>query len=104
MALAQDAPPPGPAPASTGAPPTVAPATTGQAAAGPEQGRTDDDHYEGRLRIGFNINLGYGTTSGLSGPMFGGTFRVGWQLDALMGIYANISPGRVVRLLEIGRG
>jgi hypothetical protein len=85
MAFAQDAPPP------TGAPPAAAPATAAPTAP-PEQGGGDDDKYEGRLRIGFNINGGYGTSSGISGPMFGGTFRVGWQIDSLMAIYANLSP------------
>lgn len=89
-AFAQDAQPPAPT-GTPGAPPAVAPATTAPAAPATTTEHKDDE-YEGRLRIGFNINGGYGTAGNLSGPTFGGTFRVGWQIDALMGAYYQISP------------
>jgi len=73
-----------------------APGAGGAAPAAPAGGAApaahDDEHEEGRLRIGFNINGGVGTGGNLSGPLFGGTFRVGWQINRLMGAYANISP------------
>lgn len=74
-----------PAPGAGGA----APAAPAGGAAAPA---ADDEHEDGRLRIGFNINGGLGTGGNLSGPVFGGTFRVGWQINRLMGAYANITP------------
>ncbi len=52
----------------------------------------EEEHDGNRLRIGFNINGGLGTNSALSGPTFGGTFRIGWQFTELLAVYGNISP------------
>src|SRR5579859_4011788 len=76
-AFAQDtAPPP--------APPGPAAAAGGGAAATPLED-------QGRLWIGFNVNGGVGTGASLSGPAGGGTFRIGYSMDHLMGVYGNIS-------------
>jgi len=78
-------------PADGVAPATPAPAAGGAPAAG--AAAKDPDHEEGRLRIGFNfLNAGIGTGGNLSGPMFGATFKIGYQLNRLMGVYGNISP------------
>jgi len=82
VASAQDAAPAGaPAAAAPGAP------------AGAPVDKDKDKPEEGRLRIGFNfLNAGVGSAGDLSGPFIGATFKIGWQLDRLMGIYGNISP------------
>lgn len=83
-ARAQDT---GGAPPPEAAPPPAAPAQ----GAAPAQ-RDEEEDPGGRLRIGFNINGGLGTTTGLSGPVIGGTFRVGYQINRLLGIYGNFTP------------
>jgi hypothetical protein len=81
VASAQEAAPAAPAVAAPGAP-----------GAGPVD-KDKDKAEEGRLRIGFNfLNAGVGSAGDLSGPFIGATFKIGWQLDRLMGIYGNISP------------
>ena len=72
------------------APPAAAQPTTLQPAA---PGAPEEPEEKGRLRIGFNfLNGGLGSGGGLSGPTFGATFKIGWQLSRLMGVYGNISP------------
>lgn len=88
-------PPPDPPPGS--APPLtpVQPAQPAQPAEGrPGAAKPDGEPKEesGRLRIGFNFNGGVGTGGELSGPTVGGTFRVGYQIDRLMGVYGQFSP------------
>ena len=76
-------------PAPAGAP--AAPAAVPGAPAGAPVDK--DKEEEGRLRIGFNfLNAGVGSAGDLSGPFIGATFKIGWQIDRLMGIYGNISP------------
>jgi len=70
---------------------TTAPAGSGAAGAS-GAAAADDDHEEGRLRIGFNINGGVGTGANISGPTIGATFRIGWQFNRLMAVYGNLSP------------
>ncbi len=88
VASAQGAPP--------AAPPAGAPAGAGPAAGAPAGAPADADKdkaEQGRLRIGFNfLNAGVGSAGDLSGPFIGATFKIGWQIDRLMGIYGNISP------------
>lgn len=60
-------------------------------------GGGDEEEFDGgRLRIGFTINGGLGTQSAggfsLSGPVFGGTFRIGYQITELVAVYGNITP------------
>ncbi len=71
----------------TQAPPPVVGAAPAPAEA-PAPAPKEDD---GRLWIGFNVNGGVGTGAHLSGPAGGGTFRIGYSLDHLMGSYGNIS-------------
>jgi hypothetical protein len=80
--------PPPSAPPPAVAPPSAAPAPAPAPYRGGEETEPKD---EGRLRIGFNVNGGAGSGGNLSGPFFGGTFRVGWQLDHLMAIYGQAS-------------
>lgn len=90
--------PPGSAAAGQTAPATGtaaaqgAPASTGPGtAAAPVDPEENEDN--GRLRIGFNfLNAGVGSAGDLSGPTIGVTFRIGWQINRLMGVYGNISP------------
>lgn len=82
----QTAPASGATPAQGAAAPTGAGATTA-----PIDAEENEDN--GRLRIGFNfLNAGVGSAGDLSGPTIGVTFRIGWQLNRLMGVYGNISP------------
>lgn len=78
-----------PAPAApAGAPAAGAPA--GAPGAKPQDADPDE---HGRLRIGFNfLNGGIGSGGGLSGPAIGATFKIGYQMSRLLGIYGNISP------------
>jgi hypothetical protein len=46
---------------------------------------------EDRLRIGFNVNGGVGSGGSFGGPALGGTFRISWQLNRLMGMYGQFS-------------
>jgi hypothetical protein len=71
--------------------PAPAPAAPGAGAAASAAGATPLED-QGRMWIGFNVNGGVGTGANLSGPAFGGTFRIGYALDHLMGVYANITP------------
>ena len=78
--------------APAAAPAAAAPGAPGAPAGGPVD-QDKDKPEEGRLRIGFNfLNAGVGSAGDLSGPFIGATFKIGWQLNRLMGIYGNISP------------
>lgn len=75
----------------------VAPAPGAGQTAPPPRGRGEEEEFDGgRLRIGFTINGGLGTQSvsgiSLSGPVFGGTFRIGYQITELIAVYGNITP------------
>lgn len=84
VASAQDAAP-GAAPA--------APAAAPGAPAGAPVDKDKNTDEEGRLRIGFNfLNVGVGSAGDLSGPFVGATFKIGYQLNRLMGVYGNITP------------
>ena len=81
----------GAAPAAPAAPAAAAPGSPAGAPAGAPAG--EEKGEQGRLRIGFNfLNAGVGSAGDLSGPFIGATFKIGWQLDRLMGIYGNITP------------
>jgi hypothetical protein len=69
-------------------PPAPVGGTAPAAAEAPPPAPKEDD---GRLWIGFNVNGGVGTGAHLSGPAGGGTFRVGYALDHLKGVYGNIT-------------
>ena len=45
------------------------------------------DH--GRLRVGFNVNGGVGIGDGTAGPLYGATFRLGWQINRKMAAFAQ---------------
>jgi hypothetical protein len=75
-------------PAPQGQPPVVVVQAPGAPPAAPAAAQPDG----GRLWIGFNINGGVGSGANLSGPAFGGTFRIGYVLSEMYGIYANITP------------
>ncbi|MDB4940734.1 MAG: hypothetical protein JWP97_268 [Labilithrix sp.] len=92
-----DLPPAAPPPA---APPPVAPAAPATAStlpAAPPARYTEGANVEqepadeGRLRIGFNLNGGRGSGHDTSGPALSGTFRIGYQFDHLMALYANLT-------------
>ncbi|MBS2015158.1 MAG: hypothetical protein JST00_19865 [Deltaproteobacteria bacterium] len=75
----------------------VAPAAgAGGAPPPPRRGGDAEEFDGGRLRVGFTINGGLGTQSvggvSLSGPVFGGTFRIGYQITELIAVYGNITP------------
>src|SRR5262245_48375549 len=57
-----------------------------------ETGASETDHYKGRLRIGFNVNGGWGFGDGFAGPTAGATFRIGWQFNGPLGLYYQGSP------------
>ena len=85
--LPPNAPPPsGVAPLATAPAPAPAPAPA-------TVGSTVDlePKDEGRLRIGFNVNGGWGTGNDFKGPVLGATFRAGYQLNYLMAVYGQIT-------------
>jgi len=47
----------------------------------------DESHDDLRLRIGFNVGGGYAIVDGGGGPAVGVGFRIGAQLNRLMGVY-----------------
>lgn len=51
----------------------------------------DDEAESGRLRIGFDLRGGTTTHAARPGPVFGTSFRVGYQANDLVAIYANLS-------------
>lgn len=79
-------------PAPAGAPAPATPATTAAPAAPAAPPPAKENEYPSRLRIGFNVNGGVGSGGDLSGPAIGATFRLGWQIDQLLGAYGQISP------------
>jgi hypothetical protein len=70
----------------------VQPGPTGGPRGPRREGDEDGEDEEGRLRIGFNANVGVGSGGDLSGPALGGTFRIGWQFSRLVAVYGQISP------------
>ena len=78
------APPPAVAPGSQ-PPPGAAPPPRGPA-------EEPEEKDEGRLRVGFNLNGGVGSGSNRSGLTLGATFRLGWQVNRLIGAYGQVSP------------
>lgn len=63
----------------------------------PRRGGGDEEEFNGgRFRVGFTINGGLGTQSvgnfSFSGPVIGGTVRLGYQITELIAVYGNISP------------
>ena len=84
------APPPTPPPPATSTASTLPAAPPPRYKEGKEHGE-DYENDEGRLRIGFDFFGGTGTGNETSGPTIGVTFRVGYQLQRLMAVYANLS-------------
>jgi hypothetical protein len=68
------------------------PGPTGEPRGPRREGDEDNDDEAGRLRMGFNVNVGVGSGGDLSGPALGGTFRIGWQFSRLVAVYGQISP------------
>ena len=86
---AQDpAAPPATAPAPAAAPTAAPPPATPPPAAPLSD---EDADAKGRLWIGFNVGGGVGTGANISGPAFDGSFRAGWVLNHLMGVYGNLT-------------
>jgi len=77
------------------APPATPPAPAAPSAAAPAPGAAplsdEDADAKGRVWIGFNLGGGVGTGANISGPAFDGSFRGGWVLNHLMGIYGNLT-------------
>ena len=84
-ASAQDTAAPPAAPSAPATPPTAATAP----AAAPLS--DEDADAKGRVWIGFNLGGGVGSGANISGPAFDGSFRGGWVLNHLMGVYGNLT-------------
>ena len=78
--------PPRRRPARRAAP--VTPQALAPAADPPFRGEEAD---RSRLRVGFNVNGGFGSGGGASGAVYGAAFQIGWQFDHLIAVYGRAS-------------
>lgn len=53
---------------------------------------SEEEKDEGRIRVGFNVNGGVGSSDELGGGTIGVSVRLGYQINSLIAVYGQVSP------------